>query len=234
MKKISGLKLGIGTAIAALFAVMPANAFAASVKVSKSKTDSTPMEITTAESSYHNSDSTASYSASDKSLVLNGFTGTVEVSGIDLKIVTGDKMSTLNSFTSDRSVTFNDTNLTVKDFAINGGGTTSVTKTPTLTLGAEADLTIQNGGSIKVKQTASSTKGGIIFNEKLCAVSVSKDTVGQATTYTIAGPSTIKAGNCKNDKSPSSPDTFDAVYLYVALFVASSAIFAYRRHLAKR
>ena len=87
------------------------------------------------------------------------------------------------------------------------------------------------------------TRKGITIDSTLCttpraSITNISDTSGTMTTFSTDGTAAIANGitvstTCA-EENPDVPETLDAVYVYALIFVASSAIFVYRRHLAKR
>lgn len=230
MKQISKAKLGIGFAVAAIFAILPTNAFAASVKVGTE-------DIIT---SGKNEANTATYA--NGVLTLNGVTAsTIDIDGVDVTIKTGSKTNSVTTLKSKNSLTI-DGKLKVNKITIIPVNTaTGDAATPKLKITANAvvDLTgATNAISVTHRATSKETDA-IDIAAKLCAkngsVEISKtSSTGGTAIYSVNGPVNIAAANCDGSKTPGTPDTLDAVYIYVAIFVASSAIFAYRRYLAKR
>ena len=109
---------------------------------------------------------------------------------------------------------------------------------PVLTIDDSA--TLATSGDISVYHKTAGTTG-IKLGAKLCAkdkkAEIKTSTPSSETwaaLYRIAGPISLSSTYCSGGKTPSTPETIDAVYVYVAILVASSAIFAYRRYLAKR
>ncbi|MDO4759992.1 MAG: hypothetical protein Q4A33_01670 [Candidatus Saccharibacteria bacterium] len=206
MKTSSKLKLGIGALVAAFFAIMPTNVFAAQVKVGNE-------DITSKTS---NTDKTVEYNSANKVLTLKGFVGDISVTGQNITIKTTSAQS---SKKIGRISVFGD----------------STTPKPVLTI--EDSAVLATTGDIAVYHKSTGTTG-IKLGANLCAKSGSAEiktgsVSSFAATYTIKGPVSLSASGCK-DSNPDSPETIDIVYVYAAVLVASSAIFAYRRHLAKR
>lgn len=208
MKTNSKLKLGIGAVIAAFFAIMPTSAFAT---VKAGTEDITSKTANTA--------GTVKYDNATKTITLNGYAGELTIA---------DQNATIKTTSAQAGKT-------VSKITVTGGTTT---KKPVLTIDDSA--TLATSGDISVYHREAGTTG-IKLGAKLCAKdkkaeiktsNPSSDT--WAALYKIAGPISLSAANCSNSKTPDTPETIDAVYVYVAILVASSAIFAYRRHLAKR
>ncbi|MBR6965023.1 hypothetical protein IKH83_01775 [Candidatus Saccharibacteria bacterium] len=227
MKQISKVKLGIGFAVAAFFAILPTNAFAASVKVGTE-------EIST---SGKNAANTATYA--DGVLTLNGVTGNVTIEGVAVTVKTGSKTNSLTLLKSDSALTI-DGKLKVTNIRVTPDSTvtTGSAATPKLSITANAVVDLVEEITVTHRATSQETDA-IEIASKLCAkngsVEITKQALSSTTTnYKVKGPVNIAAANCDGSKTPGTPDTLDAVYIYVAIFVASSAIFAYRRYLAKR
>lgn len=207
--KISKLKLGLGVAIAAFFAVMPSRAFA-TVKLGTE-------DISNKDK---NAAGTVLYDKTNKILTLNGYAGNITVNDQNITIKTGASQA----------------GKSISKITVAGGSTVGQ---PVLTIDDSASLVTT--GDIVVSHKAAGTTG-IKLGAKLCAKGNGAEVVKSAgaagssftTVYTVKGPVNLSASNCTSDKSPNTPETIDAVYIYVAVLVASSAIFAYRRHLAKR
>lgn len=204
MKTNSKLKLGIGAVIAAFFAIMPTSAFATVKAGSEDITSKTA-----------NTAGTVKYDSATKTITLNGYTGELTINEQDATIKT----------------TSAQTGKTVSKITVTG-------QKPVLTIDDSA--TLATSGDISVYHKTAGTTG-IKLGAKLCA----KDKKAEIKTsnpssetwaalYRIAGPISLSSTYCSGGKTPSTPETIDAVYVYVAILVASSAIFAYRRYLAKR
>ncbi|MBR6532462.1 hypothetical protein IKT64_01690 [Candidatus Saccharibacteria bacterium] len=206
MKANSKLKLGIGAIVAALFAIMPSSAFA----TVKAGTE----DITSKTS---NTAGTVKYDSSTKTITLDGYAGDITITGQDATIKTTSKQA-------DKKI---------GKITIVGDATT---QKPVLTIDDSANLVTT--GDVAAYHKATGT-AGIKLGSKLCSKSGSADIKTSSSSsfsaiYTLGGPVNLSADNCKNSKSPDTPETLDAIYVYVAILVASSAIFAYRRYLAKR
>ena len=226
MKQISKVKLGIGFAVAAFFAILPTNAFAASVKIGTE-------DITT---SGKNAANTATYA--DGVLTLNGVTAdSINIEGVAVTIKTGSKTNSVTAIKSDSALTI-DGKVKVSNITVNPkSGVTGDAATPKLKITANAVVDLTNTISV-THRAASKETDAIDIAAKLCAkngsVEIVKTAAASTSIYKVTGPVNIAASNCDGSKTPGTPDTLDAVYIYVAIFVASSAIFAYRRYLAKR
>ena len=206
MKANSKLKLGIGAIIAAFFAIMPSSAFA----TVKAGTEDISSKTS-------NTAGTVKYDSSTKTITLDGYAGDLTITGQNVTIKTTSKQA-------DKKI---------GKITVIGDATT---QKPVLTI--DDDATIVTTGDIAAYHKATGTTG-IKLGSKLCAKSGNTDiktttSSSFSAVYTLSGPTSLSASNCKNSKTPDTPETLDAIYVYVAILVASSAIFAYRRYLAKR
>lgn len=85
-------------------------------------------------------------------------------------------------------------------------------------------------GSLALASGVSFTGNGIIvLDSSICASSKLTSTQQSFASKNV----TISSENCKKGSSEENPDTFDMVYVYAAVLLASSAILGYRRYLAK-
>lgn len=206
MKANSKLKLGIGAVIAAFFAIMPSSAFA----TVKAGTEDISSKTS-------NTAGTVKYDSSTKTITLDGYAGDLTITGQNATIKTTSKQA-------DKKI---------GKITVIGDATT---QKPVLTI--DDGATIVTTGDIAAYHKATGT-AGIKLGSKLCAKSGNTDIKTTTNSsfpaiYTLGGPVNLSASNCKNSKTPDTPETLDAIYVYVAILVASSAIFAYRRYLAKR
>lgn len=85
-------------------------------------------------------------------------------------------------------------------------------------------LTLKNGMSI-------SGNGIIVLDSAICADA--KLTSNNKSFSATSTGVTISSANCGKGGTEENPDTFDMVYVYAAVLLASSAILGYRRYLAK-
>lgn len=86
-------------------------------------------------------------------------------------------------------------------------------------------------GNLSLTSGVSFTGNGIIvLDSSICASAKLSSTKQSFTSSNV----TISAENCKKGSaSEENPDTFDMIYVYAAVLLASSAILGYRRYLAK-
>ncbi len=154
--------------------------------------------------------------------------------------------------TSSNGIKYSSSTHTITLTGYDGGKSLIIDETEPVTIKATsgnnrfADIT--SNGNISFEVTGSETSifvdteittTGIISYKNTC---VDKKLSADGKSFT-SGTITFTAGTC-NSPAPTTttkpkedvenPDTFDAIYVYVAVLVASSAILGYRRYLAKR
>lgn len=110
-----------------------------------------------------------------------------------------------------------------------------------ITISEDANFSVTGGVSAVYNYTT--TTKGITLASALCTTPFTSiinidGASGTTTAFSIDGNSAAAGGfstttTC-TEENPEVPDTLDAVYIYAIILVVSSAIFIYRRHLAKR
>ena len=158
--------------------------------------------------------------------------GTLDLGAKDLKVTDGNIK--IDGAIKAANITLNDTNSASQaKISINDGASVEVTK------------------SIKANYNFAATEKGIVLGNKICAspaaevsnvtgTGSSKATTTTFTTSELTSGVTdgikLSAAACSatGEEGVDNPDTLDAIYVYAAILVASSAILGYRRYIAKR
>lgn len=256
MNKILGLS---GITLAAFFALAPANVFAANSTVTVNGSE----DLYVVSGTRASSDGSATYTAASKTLTLNNYTGSAIESDVDglkisltgtntintsadvaikstgsLSINGGGSLKTTGAVgVSNGNLNVENVKITARSLAINDEDSSVQNK---ITIGAKTELNLS--GSISARYNFAISEKGVLLSSSICTnptAQVANIKSGNITTSTLStdGSTSLKgikasAAICA-DTDAKNPDTFDAIYLYAALLVVSSAIFASRRYLAR-
>ncbi len=256
MKKYSFVKVGFGIVAAAFFAFLPGKTFAAdsSIKIGSE-------EIWVESGTKNNDAETAKYTASSKTLELKGLSTTSEikvtnVANLTIKLTSNSSASSLTakgsnitingtkslSLSGDLSVTdgnlkFTSGSIAARNIVLKDNDDATQNK-----ITIENQAVLSTSGSIKATYAYTTSTKGIVLANSLCTNPVASiinlsEASGTTTTFSTNGTTAatgLATTTTCTEENPAVPETLDAVYIYAIIFVASSAIFIYRRHLAKR
>ena len=232
MKKFSSLRLGLGIAAFAASLILPsAKTFAAEPSIKINSND-----VYVSSGSKSTPDGKHTYNADTKTLSIGASVSDIKISNIDITVKSTSASTVTQHFdVSNGSVKLTG-DITIHRITLVD---TDSTKQDKIEFISGANIKVSNG--IVANYSYNTKTPGIVYDKSLCFNSDNADKItttnksgSYKTTTELKGSNiTISSSNCSSDANPEIPETLDMIYVYVAIFMVSSAIFAYRRYLAK-